>query len=143
MCFDAGPLRGGRPAAGLSAASWSRPESHLFARWESADGKDRFNIEGTNQGLNTPEDDYYKRWPYPMTEQEVRSGFVLKIADTSGGTRDLSANARSLLEWQGSLARREGAYPGGRRPWPRSSRKTRVFLALMNRTMSPRTFVSR
>lgn len=51
---------------------------HLFARWESADGKERFNIEGTNQGLNTPDDDYYKTWPRPLTDEEIRAAGYLK-----------------------------------------------------------------
>ena len=33
---------------------------HIFARWQSTDGKERFNIEGTNQGLSCFEDAYYQ-----------------------------------------------------------------------------------
>jgi transglutaminase superfamily protein len=43
-------------------------KAHVFARWESVDGKERFNIEGTNVGLNCFPDDYYRTWPVPMTE---------------------------------------------------------------------------
>jgi tetratricopeptide (TPR) repeat protein len=53
-------------------------KAHVFARWESEDGKERFNIEGTNQGMNCFEDDYYKTWPMKMTEAEARSGRYLK-----------------------------------------------------------------
>ncbi len=51
---------------------------HLFARWESADGKERFNIEATGQGLTTPEDNYYKKWPFPITEQDIKENSYLK-----------------------------------------------------------------
>lgn len=45
-------------------------KAHLFARWD--DGKERFNIEATNQGLNTFDDDYYKKWPLPMSASEEK-----------------------------------------------------------------------
>lgn len=50
-------------------------KGHLFARW---DGDERFNIEGTNHGLNCFEDEYYRTWPYPLTAAEVKSGHYLK-----------------------------------------------------------------
>ena len=53
-------------------------KAHLFARWESPDGKERFNIEATSQGLNCFPDEYYRTWPVPLTEGEVRSGQYLK-----------------------------------------------------------------
>jgi regulator of sirC expression with transglutaminase-like and TPR domain len=53
-------------------------KAHLFARWESSDGKERFNIEATNQGLNCFSDDYYRTWPVPITEEEVQSCGYLK-----------------------------------------------------------------
>jgi hypothetical protein len=53
-------------------------KAHLFARWESADGKERFNIEATNQGLNCFPDEYYRTWPVPMSEAEIQSGHYLK-----------------------------------------------------------------
>jgi hypothetical protein len=53
-------------------------KAHLFARWESADGKERFNIEATNEGLNCFPDDYYRTWPVPMTRDEVKRGNYLK-----------------------------------------------------------------
>lgn len=52
--------------------------AHLFARWESANGKERFNIEATGRGLTTPEDDYYKKWPFPITEQDIKANSYLK-----------------------------------------------------------------
>jgi regulator of sirC expression with transglutaminase-like and TPR domain len=53
-------------------------KGHLFARWESPDGKDRLNLEATSQGLNCFPDEYYHRWPVPMTPQEIASGQYLK-----------------------------------------------------------------
>ena len=46
--------------------------SHVFCRWASKDGCERFNIEGSGVGLSTPDDDYYKKWPRPIAEQQRR-----------------------------------------------------------------------
>lgn len=51
---------------------------HLFARWDSSDGKERFNIEATRGGLLTPSDDHYKTWPYPVREEDIRNAPFLK-----------------------------------------------------------------
>jgi hypothetical protein len=53
-------------------------KDHLFARWESADGKERFNIEATGHGLTTPDDNYYTKWPFPLTDEEIKSNSYLK-----------------------------------------------------------------
>lgn len=51
---------------------------HLFARWESADGKERFNIEGTAHGVSTHPDEFYKTWPQKISDEEVRACAYLK-----------------------------------------------------------------
>lgn len=49
---------------------------HCFARWESS--TERFNIEGTRGGLQTPSDDSYKKFPAPLDEVAIREGPYLK-----------------------------------------------------------------
>lgn len=53
-------------------------KDHLFARWESANGKERFNIEATGQGLSTPDDDFYKKWPFPISDEDIKINSYLK-----------------------------------------------------------------
>jgi hypothetical protein len=53
-------------------------KAHVFARWESVDGKERFNIEGTNEGLNCFPDDYYRTWPIAMSIAEAERGQYLR-----------------------------------------------------------------
>ncbi len=53
-------------------------KDHLFARWESADGKERFNIEATGQGLSTPDDNFYKTWPFPISDEDIKINSYLK-----------------------------------------------------------------
>jgi len=49
--------------------------AHLFCRW---DGKEtRFNIEGTGKGLSFFPDEYYHKWPLPITDDQVQRGEYL------------------------------------------------------------------
>jgi hypothetical protein len=50
-------------------------KGHLFARWE--DDKERFNIEGTNRGLNCYPDQEYLEWPYPISKEELATGMYM------------------------------------------------------------------
>jgi hypothetical protein len=50
-------------------------KEHLFCRWE---GNERLNIEGaTNGGVNYYEDDYYRKWPKPISDAEMATGQFL------------------------------------------------------------------
>ncbi len=53
-----------------------RAKAHLFARWESENG--RFNIEATGRGWNPYPDSYYRKWPHPFTEAEEQANRFLK-----------------------------------------------------------------
>jgi hypothetical protein len=50
---------------------------HIFARWEGADGRDRFNVECASRGMLSFPDEYYKTWPTPLTDEQVRRGRYL------------------------------------------------------------------
>jgi hypothetical protein len=52
--------------------------AHLFCRWQSPDGKVRFNMEATNRGLTCDSDEFYKTWPYTMTAGEMLEGVYLR-----------------------------------------------------------------
>jgi hypothetical protein len=51
-------------------------KAHWFIRWE--DNKERLDIEGTSHGLLTYDDDFYKTWPYAITDAEAKNGYYLK-----------------------------------------------------------------
>jgi hypothetical protein len=51
-------------------------KQHLFCRWEGLGA--RFNIEGTNQGMNSYPDAHYMQWPLAISAEEVRTGQYLK-----------------------------------------------------------------
>ena len=51
-------------------------KGHLFVRWE--DSRERFNFEAAGQGANRFTDDYYRHWPFEVTEGEVQAEGYLK-----------------------------------------------------------------
>lgn len=51
-------------------------KAHLFLRWE--DEKERFNLEATGRGMNRYNDEHFKNWPFPVSEDEIRTEGYLK-----------------------------------------------------------------
>ena len=51
-------------------------KGHLFVRWEGQG--ERFNVEVSGQGLNRFEDNYYRKWPLPVTDEEVAAEGYMK-----------------------------------------------------------------
>jgi len=56
-------------------------KGHIFCRWATRDGRERFNIEATNQGLNCFPDDHYMEWPKKIAPKQVYLGFYLRNLD--------------------------------------------------------------
>ncbi len=61
-------------------------DSHIFVRWDGENHpnlawRKRFNVEGAGYGFNSFEDDYYKTWPFKITDHEVRAnGYLLSLS---------------------------------------------------------------
>jgi len=51
-------------------------KGHLFVRWE--DARERFNIEAIGSGVNRFSDDYYRHWPFEISEEEIQAESYLK-----------------------------------------------------------------
>ena len=49
---------------------------HLFVRWDG--NGERFNIEGTGQGVDSPTDEDYMTWPLPITKEDIARQHYLK-----------------------------------------------------------------
>lgn len=57
-------------------------KAHVFARWDDGKGSggERFNIEGSGQGMGSYDDEHYKTWPMPTTEQErIDCGYLKNL----------------------------------------------------------------
>lgn len=57
-------------------------KGHVFARWESAEGLERFNIEVAGQGVDCYPDDYYRNWPFRLSEREMSDEGFLRSMGT-------------------------------------------------------------
>ena len=51
-------------------------KSHLFIRWDSP--TERFNLEATGKGMNRYDDEHFKHWPFPVTDEEIQADGYLK-----------------------------------------------------------------
>ena len=109
---------------------------HLFARWESAGGKERFNIEATGQGLTTPNNNYYKHWPFPITDEEIKANSYLKSLTA---VEDLSL----FLDTRGHCLRVTGRFGEAREAYLQAQALTpqlsehKIFLALLQPRVIP------
>jgi hypothetical protein len=56
-------------------------KGHLFMRWENE--KERLNIESASLGMNTHDDDHYRKWPYPMTDEEEKEDGYMRNLNAS------------------------------------------------------------
>lgn len=54
-------------------------KQHVFVRW--AGEGERFNIEATSRGYLSHDDEYYKKWPFPIAESEIERGDYLRNLD--------------------------------------------------------------
>lgn len=82
-----------------------KAKNHLFARWESADGKERFNIEGTNAGMVSHPDEYYSQGIFAVSPEITRSEGYLQSLDAAG---ELAV----FLDTRGICLRVNGDYEG-------------------------------
>jgi hypothetical protein len=57
-------------------------KGHLFVRWDGQG--ERFNIEATGHGLNSFDDDYYRKWPLGITADEEQAEGHLRNLDPAG-----------------------------------------------------------
>lgn len=57
-------------------------KGHLFVRWEGEG--ERFNLEVTGNGLNRFADDYYRQWPFAVSDAEVASECFLESLSPAG-----------------------------------------------------------
>lgn len=84
-------------------------KNHLFVRWDGE--RERLNIEATTQGLTTFDDDYYRRWPFPMTPEEERAErYLVSLNPTEELSVFLSLRAQCLLaagRWDEALSSQE------------------------------------
>ncbi|NOS72524.1 MAG: hypothetical protein HOP33_21705 [Verrucomicrobia bacterium] len=72
-------------------------KAHLFLRWE--DGKERFDLEATGQGMDRYDDEHFKRFPFPVTEEEIQAeGYMKSLTAAEELAVFLSIRGMCLME---------------------------------------------
>ncbi len=99
---------------------------HIFCRWNG--DRERFNMESTGPGFDSFDDEYYRKWPGPISDEEVARGEYLKSLTPSEGLSVFLASRGHCLFDTGRLREAHDAYAGACRLMPQSC-DNRGFLA--------------
>jgi hypothetical protein len=51
-------------------------KGHLFVRWDGR--SERLNLEATGRGMNHYDDEHYRQWPFPLSDQEIAENGYLR-----------------------------------------------------------------
>jgi len=54
----------------------AKAKGHLFMRWESP--TEKFDMDATGKGLDKYDDEFYKKWPFPLSEADIKEEDYLK-----------------------------------------------------------------
>jgi transglutaminase superfamily protein len=89
--------------------------AHFFVRWEDPEGKcfgfpERFNIEGSGEGIASYSDDYYRTWPEQWTEAEETEGLYLRSMSPREELAAFLVNRGHCLSDNGRLVEAVEAY---------------------------------
>jgi hypothetical protein len=107
---------------------------HLFCRW---DGKEnRFNIESTGKGFSFLPDEYYHKWPHPLTDEQIKSGEFLSSMSPAEEMACFFAGRAWCLEENGRVDEAAKAYQTASRLHP-AFRAYQAFLNLMRQRNQP------
>ena len=91
-------------------------KGHLFVRWESP--TERFNVDATVKGMNRYDDEYYRNWPFLLTEAEINEhGYLKSLSAPEELAVFLSIRGQCLLE-AGCYAEAVNAYEHASRLLP-------------------------
>ncbi|MBI4658416.1 MAG: hypothetical protein HY735_06155 [Verrucomicrobia bacterium] len=85
-----------------------KTKSHLLARWDSP--SEYFNIEATGRGVGWYDDDHFKQWPIPASEEEITAFGLLKSMTPAEELAVFLTIRGSCLQAQGRATEAIGAY---------------------------------
>jgi len=99
--FDAGALPGDWPSPGLSAETGDHQGAFVPAVGRC---RERFNLEATGKGMNRYDDENFRQWPFPVTEQRYALR-VFEVVECGGRIGGVSVLARNCLKEAGRLTK--------------------------------------
>ena len=111
---------------------------HLFCRWQSLQTGERFNIEASGIGLTVNSDDYYCKWPLPITDAEVYHGIYLRSFDPAEELGCFMATRGHVLQDHGHILDAIVAYSHAHRLSPVDPNCTGYLLDMLNKEIDLR-----
>jgi hypothetical protein len=110
-------------------------KEHIFMRWDSP--TERFDMDATGKGLDKYDDEFYKKFPFPVTEQEIQEeGYLKSLSSPEELAVFLSTRGQCLME-AGRLAEATESYKAAYRLTP-NWKSSQLLLADAQQRMSPR-----
>ncbi|MGH7977004.1 MAG: transglutaminase family protein [Limisphaerales bacterium] len=110
-------------------------KEHLFMRWESP--TERFDMDATGKGLDKYDDDFYKKFPFPISEQEIKDeGYLKSLSPAEELSIFLSTRGQCLME-AGRLAEATASFNAAYRLEP-NWKGNQILLADAQQRMIPR-----
>ena len=91
-------------------------KQHLFIRWDSP--TERFDMDATGKGLERYDDEHYRKWPFPVTEQEIKEQDYLKSLSSREELSVFLAIRGSCLTEAGRLAEATASFEAAFRRAP-------------------------
>jgi regulator of sirC expression with transglutaminase-like and TPR domain len=91
-------------------------KQHLFIRWDTP--AERFDMDATGKGLDRYDDEHYKHWPFPITEQEIKEQDYLKSLSTREELSVFLSIRGSCLTDAGRLAEASASFDAAYRCAP-------------------------
>lgn len=116
-------------------------KGHVFCRWDGQEHansawRDRLNIEGTNHGLNTFEDDHYRQWPIALTEADMAAGWYLRSLTPAEELAEFLMNRGHCLLDNGRIPEAQEAYAMAHRLAPACPSGLRFLIEAVNRELA-------
>jgi len=109
-------------------------KQHLFIRWESP--TERFNMDATGKGLDRYDDEEYKKWPFPISEQEIQEEGYLKSLSPSEELSVFIAIRAACLNENGFYGDAAGAFQAAYQYAP-NWKANQAMLARLERRQRP------
>jgi hypothetical protein len=114
-------------------------KQHLFMRRDTP--AERFDIYATGRGLDRYDDDHYKKWPFPVTEQEIQEEGYLKSLSPSEELSVCLAIRAACLKENGFYADAGAAFQAAYGYAP-NWRSNQAMLAYAQRKQRPTGFTA-
>jgi len=115
-------------------------KGHVFARWDAPNHQNpkfrgRFNIEGTNRGLTTYDDEHYRQWPHMLSDAERNNKWFLKSLTPAESVALFLMQRGHCMEDNGDLHDAQVAYALAHRLTPQSPEALSYLAKVVHREM--------